>query len=73
MGVDTHKDIHVAPDGLGKRLGALSAPTIPAHYKELADRANGFGPLERAGVEGTGCFGAGPTRFLQAEGVAVLG
>ena len=74
MGVDTHKDIHVAValDGLGRRLGALSVPTTPTGYKELVDWAKGFGPLGRAGVEGTGSFGAGLTRFLRAEGIEVF-
>jgi transposase len=74
LGVDTHKDIHVAVglDGLGRRLGTLSVPTTPAGYKELLDWANRFGPLERAGVEGTGSFGAGLSRFLQAEGIEVF-
>jgi transposase len=49
VGVDTHKDIHVAValDSLGRRLGTLSVPTSPAGYKELVEWANGFGPLER--------------------------
>jgi transposase len=33
---------------------------------------NGFGPLECAGVEGTGSFGAGLTRFLRAQGIEVF-
>jgi transposase len=74
LGVDTHKDFHVAValDGLGKRLGTLSIPTTPAGYEELVDWANGFGPLEGAGIEGTGSLGAGLTRFLQAEGAKVF-
>ena len=36
------------------------------------DWANGFGPLEGVGIEGTGSFGAGLTRFLQAEGTKVF-
>jgi transposase len=74
VGVDTHKDIHVAValDGLGRRLGTLKVPTSPSGYKELVDWANGFGPLERAGVEGTGSFGCGLARFLQAEGIEVF-
>jgi transposase len=74
VGVDTHKDVHVAValDGLGRRLGALSVPTSPAGYEELVDWANGFGPLERAGVEGTGSFGCGLARFLQAKGIEVF-
>jgi transposase len=75
LGADTHKDIHVAValDGLGRRLGTLSVPAIPAGYENLVNWARGFGPLERAGVEGTGSFGAGVTRFLQeAEGTKVF-
>jgi transposase len=74
LGVDTHKDIHVAValDGLGRRLGTLSVPAMPAGYKALLEWTNGFGPLERAGVEGTGSFGAGLTRFLRAEGIEVF-
>ena len=74
LGVDTHNDVHVAValDGIGRRRGALSVPTNPAGYEKLVDWANGFGPLERAGVEGTGSFGAGLARFLQAEGIEVF-
>lgn len=37
LGVDTHKDIHVAValDGLGRCLGTLSVPTIPAGYESV--------------------------------------
>lgn len=72
VGVDTHKDIHVALDGLGRGLGTLSVPAIPAGYENLVNWARGFGPLERAGVEGTGSFGAGLTRFLRAQGIEVF-
>ena len=74
LGVDTHKDFHVAValDGLGRRLGTLSIPTTPAGYEELVDWARGFGPLEGVGIEGTGSFDAGLSRFLQAEGTKVL-
>lgn len=74
VGVDTHKDIHVAValDGLGRRLGTLSVPTSPSGYEELVDWANGFGLLERAGVEGTGSFGSGLARFLQAKGIEIF-
>ena len=74
VGVDTHKDLHVAValDGLGRRLGTLNVPTSLAGYKELVAWANGFGPLERAGVEGTGSFGCGLARFLRAKGIEVF-
>ena len=74
VGVDTHKDVHVAValDGLGRRLGTLSVPTSLAGYKELVDWARGFGPLGRAGIEGTGSFGSGLARFLRAKGIEVF-
>jgi transposase len=74
LGVDTHKDTHVAValDGLGRRLGTLSIPTTPAGYEELVDWANGFGSLEGVGIEGTGSFGAGLSRFLRSEGARVF-
>ena len=41
VGVDTHKDVHVAValDGLGRRLGTPNVPTNPAGYEELVDWA----------------------------------
>jgi transposase len=75
LGVDTHKDFHVAValDALGRRLGTLSIPTTRSGYEKLAEWANGFGPLESVGIEGTGSFGAGLTRFfLRAEGRRVF-
>jgi transposase len=77
LGVDTHKDFHVAValdgigDGIGRRRGALSVAANPAGYEKLVDWANGFGPLEHVGVEGTGSFGAGLARFLRAQGIRV--
>src|SRR5215216_4830738 len=74
LGVDTHKDAHVAValDGLGRHLGGLSVPATTAGYKRLLGWARGFGTIEHAGVEGTGSFGAGLARFLQAEGIEVF-
>ena len=74
LGVDTHKDAHVALalDGLGRRQGTLSIPTTPEGYKKLVDWASEFGPLEHAGVEGTGSFGAGLARFLKSRGIKVF-
>jgi transposase len=73
VGVDTHKDAHVAValDGLGRRQGTLSVPTTPEGYKKLVVWASEFGPLEHAGVEGTGSFGAGLARFLKDRGIRV--
>jgi transposase len=73
LGVDTHKDNHVAValDGLGRHLGILSVPTTTAGYRKLLRWARGLGTIEQAGVEGTGSFGAGLARFLKAEGIQV--
>jgi transposase len=73
LGVDTHKDFHVAValDGIGRGLGTLSVSANPAGYEKLVDWANRFGPLEHAGVEGTGSFGAGLARFLRAREIRV--
>ncbi len=74
LGVDTHKDTHVgvALDGLGRFQGTLSVAANLAGYEKLLEWASGFGHLEHAGVEGTGSFGAGLTRFLKAQGIRVF-
>jgi transposase len=74
LGVDTHKDTHVgvALDGLGRFQGTLSVAANLSGYKQLVQWASEFGHLEHAGVEGTGSFGAGLTRFLKAEGISVF-
>ncbi len=73
LGVDTHKDAHVAValDGLGRYLGAVSVPTTENGYCKLIQWAEDLGTIERAGVEGTSSFGAGLTRFLIAKGIEV--
>jgi hypothetical protein len=55
LGVDTHLDFHtaVAVDHLGRCLGGLSVPTTVQGYEELLRWAKDFGPVKRAGVEGT--------------------
>lgn len=74
LGVDTHLDKHVCViiDGVGKFLGHLSIQTTLTGYKQLLKWARSFGDLQRAGVEGTGTYGAGLARFLSKEGVLVL-
>jgi transposase len=71
--VDTHKDVHVAValDGIGRHRGTLSVPANLAGYTRLVDWAEEFGPLKHAGVEGTGSFGAGLTRFLKGRRIKV--
>lgn len=73
LGVDTHLDAHVAValDGAGRRLGELAIPNNEAGYAELLGWALGFGAPAAAGVEGTGSYGAGLSRFLRANRVSV--
>jgi len=74
VGVDTHTDRHVgvALDQFGRRLGTRSVPTTPAGFAALLTWAGDFGVIERIGIEGTGSYGAGLTRWLRARGVAVI-
>jgi transposase len=73
-GVDTHLDVNVAAalDPVGGLLGVAEFPTTLAGHRELLGWLSGFGPVARAGVEGTGSYGAGLARFLRAAGVAVV-
>lgn len=74
VGVDTHKDNHVAVaiDGLGGRLGDIIVPTTIAGFEELLAFCLAFlGPAGRLvgfGVEGTGSYGIGLARFLRRHG-----
>src|SRR5438067_11021507 len=74
VGVDTHTDQHVgvALDQFGRRLGTRSVPTTPAGFAALLAWARDFGVIERIGIEGTGSYGAGLTRWLRARDVAVI-
>lgn len=74
VGVDTHKHVHaaVAIDALGARLGATTIPVGERGYQALEAWARSLGPIRAFGVEGTGSYGAGLSRFLVAQGHAVL-
>lgn len=73
-GVDTHLDLHVAAalDERGGLLATASFPTTPAGYARLLDWLRDFGQVRVVGVEGTGSYGAGLSRFLQQAGIEVL-
>ena len=73
LGVDTHGEVHVAAviSPLGKVLGTESFPATAAGYRQLLVRARKRGTVRRAGVEGTGTFGAGLSRYLLAQQVQV--
>jgi transposase len=68
VGVDTHKDLHVAAvlDQAGRALGTRSFPATMRGYAQLATWAESFGTVTKVGMEGTGSYGAGLLRFLTA-------
>jgi transposase len=74
LGVDTHRDVNVAAvlDRCGVELGTGSFSTDAGGHRALLDWAEQFGPVALAGVEGTGSYGAGITRHLQASEIAVI-
>ena len=74
LGVDTHLDIHVGAviSQAGKLLGTRIIQTNQIGYQELFDWAKSFGVLERAGIEGTGTYGAALTRFLIKNSIYVV-
>jgi len=74
LGVDTHKDLHVAValDQVGRRLGVATFGTDDAHHPRLWAWASDFGPITQAGVEGTGSFGYRLAQFLTGSGVQVF-
>jgi transposase len=74
-GVDTHGDVHVAVavDSVShRRLGVEAFPASTAGYVELLAWFCSFGELDPVGVESTGSYGAGLTRFLVRQGVSVV-
>jgi transposase len=73
-GVDTHLDNHVAAalDANGGVLGVESFVTTTAGFVALHAWLCTFGPVARVGVEGTGAYGAGLSRFLQSRGLVVI-
>jgi transposase len=72
IGVDTHKEVHVAValDALGAQLESREIATTPAGYQSLLAWAQELG-VPAFAVEGTGSYGAGLVRFLEQAGVSV--
>jgi transposase len=72
IGVDTHKEKHVAValDAWGGQLASQEIPTTPAGYWRLLSWAQELGAPAFA-IEGTGSYGAGLVRFLRRAGVVV--
>ena len=73
-GVDTHRDLNVAAvvDMNGGLLGVESFRTTGDGHRLLSSWMDGFGTIERVGVEGTGAYGAGIARFLSRSAVMVI-
>ena len=73
-GVDTHADQHVAAaiDANGGVLGTESFPADQAGYEALLAWLVSHGEVERVGVEGTGSWGVGLSRFLHSHEVVVV-
>ncbi len=73
-GVDTHKDVHVAAviDERGRLLGTSSFASSGKGSKELLTWMASLGRLSKVGVEGTGAYGAGLSRYLAGRGVEVI-
>ena len=74
IGVDTHKDQHVAVaiDGRGVRLDEKHVPVATCGYEELERWSCDLGQVYAFGVEGTGSYGAGLARFLTDRGYTVI-
>ena len=72
IGVDTHKEVHVAValDTLGAQLESREIATTAAGYQSLLTWAQELG-VPAFAVEGTGSYGAGLVRFLERAGVSV--
>jgi len=73
-GVDTHLDVHVAAviDSTGRLLGTKSFPTTPLGLRGLEHWTARHGQVAKVGVEGTGTYGLGLSRVLQAAGHEVV-
>lgn len=74
LGVDTHRDAHVASvlSVTGAVLATDELPATAAGYRDLLKWARKSGAVRRAGVEGTGSYGASLSRYLLAQGVDVF-
>ncbi len=75
IGVDTHRDTHAAAllDPNGGLRATLEVPSDQAGHARLLQLADEQVPGRRVwALEGTGCYGAGLTRFLVDQGEWVV-
>ncbi len=73
-GVDTHADTHHAAvtSANGTQIADAEFPATEQGYTQLLTWLGSFGRLQSVGVEGTGSYGAGLSRYLCAHGVRVV-
>src|SRR3974390_2267377 len=73
-GIDTHGEAHVAAalDEVGGLLGTESFGANGPGYEDLVRWLEGFGTVSKVGVEGTGPYGSGISRFLTRSGIEVV-
>ena len=74
IGVDTHQQKHVAVaiDRLGARLGELHTVATTHGYEKLERWSRELGEVHAFGIEGTGSYGAGVTRYMTRRGYRVI-
>ena len=74
LGVDTHKDVHVAVllDRLGRYLATASFGTTDAANRDLVTWTQRYGQVITAGVEGTGSYGYRLAQHLSSHGIDVI-
>lgn len=74
LGVDTHLDKHVSVliNNLGQIVSTEEFETTSRGYQNLLRWCKSFGELQRAGVEGTGTYGAGLYRYLDQQNIPVF-
>jgi transposase len=73
-GIDAHSQTHhvVALDSSGRRLGSQEFPASQHGYHDALDWLAGFGVIDKIGIESTGSYAAGLTRFLLERDVEVV-
>jgi transposase len=75
IGVDTHKDTHTAAvvqAVSGAVVDQVTVPATPAGYRQLLALVEQQPGQSVWAIEGTGGYGAGLTRFLQAHAEQVV-
>jgi transposase len=74
LGVDTHRDLHVAVllDRVGRKLATASFDTADAATAALLAWTRRHGQVTIAGVEGTGSYGYRLAQQLIAHGIQVV-